>query len=51
MITQENFRSILISLGFEQNRNVLSKSFVHTEGILEVDFNNSPDSFKSSTEE
>jgi len=40
MINQENFKSILISLGFEQDKNVLSKFFPHTEGILKVDFHN-----------
>ncbi len=39
MITQDNFKSLLLSLGFEQNRNVLSKHFSHTEGMLKVDFN------------
>ncbi|WP_313656750.1 N-6 DNA methylase [Planktothrix agardhii] len=39
MINQDNFKSLLISLGFEQNKNVLSKYFPHTEGILKVDFN------------
>ena len=39
MITQENFKSLLLSLGFELNRNVFSKRFAHTEGILKVDLN------------
>ncbi|WP_082127282.1 type I restriction enzyme HsdR N-terminal domain-containing protein [Calothrix sp. 336/3] len=39
MMTQDNFKSLLLSLGFEQNQNVLSKHFSHTEGMLKVDFN------------
>ncbi|RCJ36587.1 hypothetical protein A6769_15795 [Nostoc punctiforme NIES-2108] len=39
MITQDNFKSFLLSLGFEQNGDVLSKHFLHTEGMLKVDFN------------
>jgi type I restriction enzyme M protein len=38
MITQENFKSLLLSLGFEKNENIFSKHFPHTEGILKVDF-------------
>jgi hypothetical protein len=39
MITQDNFKSFLLLLGFEQNGDVLSKHFLHTEGMLKVDFN------------
>lgn len=39
MITQDNFKSLLLSLGFEENGDVLSKHFSHTEGMLKVDFN------------
>ena len=38
MITQENFKSVLLSLDFQENKSILSKSFPHTEGILKVDF-------------
>lgn len=38
MINQDNFKSLLISLGFEQNKNILSKNFRHTDGILKVNF-------------
>lgn len=38
MINQDNFKFLLISLGFEQNKNVLSKYFPHTDGILKVNF-------------
>ena len=39
MITQENFKSVLLSLDFEENKSIFSKSFPHTEGIIKVDFN------------
>ena len=39
MITQDNFKSLLLSLGFEENQNALSKHFSHSEGMLKVDFN------------
>ncbi len=39
MINQDNFKFLLLSLGFEQNKNVLSKQFLHTEGILKIDLN------------
>ena len=39
MITQENFKSVLLSLDFQENKSIFSKSFPHTEGILKVDFN------------
>ena len=38
MITQDNFKALLLSLDFRQKKNVLEKSFEHTEGILRVDF-------------
>lgn len=37
MITENNFESFLLCLGFEKRKSILLKHFSHTEGILRVD--------------